>query len=64
MTMKRLKKHTRLWKDIIHDELGTDQIPIVPAGTAMKPKILKTDKEYWLSVLWQETFNRLRKEEA
>ena len=52
------------WKDIIHEELGTNQIPIVPAGTGMKPKILKTDKEYWLSVLWQETFNRLRQEEA
>lgn len=54
------------WKNIINKVLGldTDQIPVIPASIASKHKILKTDKEYWLSVLWQETYKRIKREGA
>ena len=65
-TEKGYQRKLSDWKSIINKtlDLDTDQIPVIPAGIASKPKILKTDKEYWLSVLWEETYKRMKREGA
>ena len=52
------------WKEYIRELLPpTNQIPIIPAGYRL-PRIIESDEELWISLLWRETCKVIKKPEA
>lgn len=63
------KQNLSDWIKMLQDGLRpvtefVDQLPIVPAGISTKPIIDVTSQEYWLSVLWEQAYKRIKRPEG